>query len=264
MAGIVSSHLMRVVRLDVAYDGTGFRGWARQRGAIRTVEAVLMDALEIVLRERPSLSVAGRTDAGVHAHGQVVSFPAGPNVDPLRVARTVNRRLGPEVVVRRASWAPEGFDARFSATGRTYVYRVNTGGVPDPFRARFEWHRPGGLSVGAMRRAAAALTGVNDFASFCRAPKDEGSTVRDLRRLAVGREGDRFEIRAVADGFLHQMVRSLVGTLVEVGEGRRDPRSMGATLQALDRAAAGRVSPPHGLTLERVAYGRRRESAAGT
>jgi len=97
-------------------------------------------------------------------------------------------------------WAPEGLDARFSATGRTYMYRVNTGAVPDPFRARFEWHRPGGLSVGAMRRAAAALTGEHDFASFCRAPKDEGSTVRDLRRLAVGREGDRFELPAYIVG----------------------------------------------------------------
>jgi tRNA pseudouridine38-40 synthase len=248
---------MRVMRLDLAYDGTDFRGWARQRSD-RTVEGVLLDALERVLRVRPRLSVAGRTDAGVHARGQVVSFPAGEAIDPGRVARGVNRLLGPEVVVWKAGWAAGGFDARFSATAREYVYRVNVGKVADPFDARFVWHRPGDPSLSAMRRAARGLVGEQDFASFCRAPQGKSSTVRRLERLVVARRGDRVEITARADGFLHQMVRSLVGTLLAAGEGRLDAGSMGTILAARDRSAAGPVAPPHGLTLERVIYGRPR------
>ncbi|MFL5796334.1 MAG: tRNA pseudouridine(38-40) synthase TruA [Actinomycetota bacterium] len=246
---------MRVLRLDLAYDGTDFRGWARQRGQ-RTVEGVLLDALERVVRERPRLSVAGRTDAGVHAQGQVVSFQVAAGIEPERVARSVNAMLAPEVVAWRGRWAPDGFDARFSARGREYVYRVNLAPVPDPFEARFVWHRAGDVSVGAMRRAARDLVGEHDFTSFCRAPQGNASTVRHLQRLAVSRRGDRVEIRARANGFLHQMVRSLVGTLLAAGEGRLDPGSMGTILEAHDRSAAGPVAPAHGLTLERVIYGR--------
>ncbi len=245
---------MRVLRLDLAYDGTDFKGWARQRGAVRTVEGVLLEAVERVVRAKVKLSVAGRTDAGVHARGQVVSFAAEDGVDPGRVARGVNGTLAPGVVVWRAGWAPEGFDARFSASAREYVYRVNVGEVPDPFEARFVWHRAGDVSVGAMRRAARDLVGEHDFASFCRAPQGNASTVRRLERLAVSRRGDRLEVRARAGGFLHQMVRSLAGTLIAVGEGRLDPVSMGTILEARDRSAAGPVAPPHGLTLERAIY----------
>jgi tRNA pseudouridine38-40 synthase len=247
---------MRVLRLDLAYDGTEFSGWAQQRGGVRTVEGALIGALERVVQAKPKLSVAGRTDAGVHARGQVVSFAAAEGVGPELVMRGVNRMLAPEILVWRVGWAPGGFDARFSATAREYVYRVNVGEVPDPFEARFVWHRAGEVSVGAMRRAARDLVGEHDFASFCRAPQGNASTVRHLERLAVGRRGDRLEISARAGGFLHQMVRSLVGTLLAVGEGRLDPGGMGTILEARDRSAAGPVAPPHGLTLERVIYGR--------
>jgi tRNA pseudouridine38-40 synthase len=254
---------MRVMRLDLAYDGTSFHGWARQRGGVRTVEGELTEALALALRERPSLSAAGRTDAGVHARGQVVSFPADPSVDPRHVVRTANGRLSPEVVVTRARWAPDGFDARFSATGREYVYRLNTGGVADPFEGRFEWHRPGELSVPAMRRAARDLLGEHDFASFCRAPQREGPTVRTLTRLAVRRDGERIGITARADGFLHQMVRNLVEILVAVGAGRISPNAMPDLLAAGARAATGHLAPPHGLTLERVFYGRAPVAGSG-
>jgi tRNA pseudouridine38-40 synthase len=215
----------------LAYDGTDFRGWAKQPG-VRTVEGVLEDALERVLRERPSLSVAGRTDAGVHAEGQVASFVAQRAVDPSRIQRAVNGMLGPEVVVVRAATAPSTFDARRSATGREYRYRIDTASVLDPFTARFAWHRPGALDVEAMRRAAAQLIGEHDFASFCRAPKLPASTVRTLRELVVTARGRHIVINAKADSFLHQMVRSLVGTLVSVGEGKIDPESMPAILDA--------------------------------
>ena len=247
---------MAVLRLDLAYDGTDFHGWARQRGSTRTVEGVLLDALERVLRERPSLSAAGRTDAGVHARGQVVSFESIGGADPEQIRRVVNRVLAPEVVVIRARLASDGFDARFSATAREYVYRVDLGGVPDPFDARFVWHRPGEPSLGTMRRAARELSGEHDFASFCRTPRG-GSTVRTLTRLSVQRAGERLAFTVRANGFLHQMVRSLVGTLLAVGDGRLDPDAMPAILAMRDRSAAGPVAPPHGLTLERVIYGRR-------
>ena len=246
---------MRVIRLLLAYDGTDFHGWARQRG-LRTVQGVVEEALARVLQVTPRLSVAGRTDAGVHARGQVVSFRAEPGVEPARVQRAVNGMLAPEVVVAQASWAPEGFDARRSATARAYRYRIATGDVPDPFTARFTWHRLGALSVRAMRRAAHDLMGEHDFASFCRKPPPTSSTVRHLHRLAVAPTGDSIEMQARADAFLHQMVRSLVGTLVAVGEGRLDAGSIPAILEARDRSAAGQVAPPHGLTLERVVYGR--------
>ncbi len=245
---------MPVIRLTLAYDGTDFRGWQRQRGQ-RTIQGVLEDALEPVLGRVPTLSVAGRTDAGVHARGQVVSFETP--IDPERIQRVVNARLGPEIVVLDARVAPEGFDARFSATAREYRYRIDLGPVPDPFTSRFVWHRPGDPALGEMRRAAASLVGEHDFASFCRRPPDDQRTVRDLERLSVVREGDRLEIAARANAFLHQMVRSLVGTLVAVGDGRIPAGSLPAILEARDRAAAGPVAPAHGLTLERVIYGRR-------
>jgi tRNA pseudouridine38-40 synthase len=206
----------------------------------------------------PRLSVAGRTDAGVHAEGQVASFEAPLGLDPERVQRALNGRLAPEVVCREARRMPGHFDARFSATGREYRYRIDTAATADPFTARYVWHRPGALSPSLMRTAAGHLVGERDFASFCRTPQAPGaSTVRTLRRLSVARRGDLFEIRAVADAFLHQMVRSLVGTLVAVGEGRIEPSGMAAIIRARDRAAAGRVAPPQGLTLVRVLYGRR-------
>jgi tRNA pseudouridine38-40 synthase len=244
---------MTLIKLVVAYDGTGFRGWARQPG-LRTVEGVLEEALEQVLRRRPDLSVAGRTDAGVHARGQVVSLSTGGALDPGRVQRAVNGRLGPEVVVREARIAPEGFDARFSARAREYRYRIDTAPTPDPLAARFTWHRPGPLDLEAMGRAARDLVGEQDFASFCRAPKLPSSTVRTLHRLDVRASGRRLSVVARANGFLHQMVRSLVGTLVAVGEGRLLPEAMPEVLAARDRAAAGPVAPPHGLTLDRVLY----------
>ena len=248
---------MAVVRLTLAYDGSRFRGWARQAEQ-RTVEGVLSDALSRFLGSSPKLSVAGRTDAGVHARGQVVSFAAPEDVEVPRLQGAINGMLGPEVVVLEAGWAPEGFDARHSATAREYRYRIDVGPWPDPFTARFVWHREGELTLGRMREAARHLVGERDFAAFCRRPRDGSGTVRRLERLSVRRAGDRVEIHARANAFLHQMVRSLVGTLVAVGEGRRDPDDLPDVLASRDRGRAGQIAPSHGLTLERVVYGRTR------
>jgi tRNA pseudouridine38-40 synthase len=244
-----------IVKMVLAYDGTDFRGWARQ-ARVRTVQGVLEAALHRVLREKPVLAVAGRTDARVHARGQVASFRAADGADLEALQRSLNGMLGPEVVVVAATRAPDGFDARLSATSREYRFRIDLGPVPDPFTARFVWHRPGDLSVVAMRRAARDLVGVHDFASFGRAARrPAASTVRRVERLSVVRSGEHLEITARANSFLRQMVRSLVGTLVDVGEGRIEADSMPEVLAAKDRGRAGRLAPPHGLTLERVAYG---------
>jgi tRNA pseudouridine38-40 synthase len=221
------------------------------------VQGVLEDALGRMFGEAPKLSVAGRTDAGVHATGQVASFVGPDGADPVRIQRGLNGILGPEVVVREAVVASPRFNARHSATGREYVYRIRTAAVADPFTARFVWHRPGKPAAGPMRRAARLLIGEHDFASFCRAPQLPASTVRTLHRFAVAINGHEVAIRARADSFLHQMVRSLVGTLVAVGEGRIEPEAMTAILVARDRSTAGHIAPPHGLTLVRVSYGRR-------
>jgi tRNA pseudouridine38-40 synthase len=242
-----------VLKLVLAYDGTDFHGFARQPGT-RTVQGVLEESLRRILGEVPRISVAGRTDAGVHAEGQVVSFES--DAEPERVERALNGMLGPEVAVH-ASRAPAGFDARHSARAREYRYRLRTADVLDPFTARYEWHRPGRYSLASMRRAARQLEGEHDFTSFCRTPKVPASPVRRLERLSVRRNGDVVEFRARAGGFLHQMVRSLVGTLVAVGEGTMDPESMGRVLASRSRASAGPVAPPRGLTLVRVIYGAR-------
>jgi tRNA pseudouridine38-40 synthase len=253
--------MTRTIRLTLAYDGTGFRGWARQRDpSIRTIEGAVAADLERVVQEPVKLSVAGRTDAGVHARGQVASFTTASSVAPERLQKALNGALAPELVVVAADYAREGFDARFSASARDYVYRIHEAALPDPFTARFVWHRPGHLRQGPMREAARLLAGTHDFASFCRHPGGDRSTVRDLRRLTVGRQGDVVTVRAVANAFLHHMVRSLVGTLVAVGEGTLEASAIPEILGARDREAAGEPAPARGLTLERVSYAGRAEA----
>ena len=251
--------MCRVVRLTLAYDGTDFRGWARQGDpSIRTVEGVLTDQLERVLGHPVGLSVAGRTDAGVHARGQVASFCTDSRLAPDRIRTAVNGSLAPEISVVAAVVAPAVFDARFSATARVYRYVVDEADVPDPFTARFVWRRPGALSLGPMRAAARHLVGEHDFASFCRPPGGGRSTVRRLERLTIDREGERLTLVFRANAFCHQMVRSIVGTLVAVGDERIHPSAVAGMLEARDRSAAsGRLAPARGLTLERVIYGRR-------
>jgi len=255
--------MTRPIRLLLAYDGTDFRGWAAQRDpAVRTVEGALRSVLADLLGRAPRISVAGRTDAGVHARGQVASFPAPERVDPLRVLDAINGRLGPEISCLAAVRAPAGFDARFSASARTYRYRIDLGRSPDPFTARFVWHRPGALDAAAMRAAAGHLVGEHDFTTFCRHPGAGRPTRRQLERLSVARTGDRLELTFRANAFLHQMVRAITGTLVLVGAGRLEPADVARLLAARDRRGTGNLAPPHGLTLERVVYGRPRRAAA--
>jgi tRNA pseudouridine38-40 synthase len=224
---------------------------------VRTVEGVLVERLEDVLQETVRLSVAGRTDARVHARGQVASFVTSSRVTPERVQKALNTAFAPEIVVRGASYERESFDARFSASCREYRYLIRTAAVADPFSGRFEWHRPGSLSVAAIHQGARALIGEHDFSSFCRRPEAGRSTVRRLKQASVRREGELLVFRFRADSFLHQMVRAMVGTLVLVGDGHLSAGEVASLLAAKNRSGTGNLAPAWGLTLERVIYGKR-------
>jgi tRNA pseudouridine38-40 synthase len=247
------------IRIDLSYDGTGFSGWAAQPGR-RTVEGVLAETLGHVLRlpAAPRLTVAGRTDTGVHARGQVAHADLqdavwAAHADAAR--RRLARALPPDIRVRAIGPAPDGFDARFSALWRRYSYRVcDDPAAADPLR-RHEtlWH-PRGLDLAAMNAAAGTLTGEHDFAAFCRR-REGATTVRALRRLDWQRDDDGVAVACVvADAFCHNMVRALVGALLAVGEGSRPPSWPSAVLAAAVRDPAVRVVPPHGLCLEEVRY----------
>jgi tRNA pseudouridine38-40 synthase len=241
------------VKLVVAYDGTEFHGFAAQPGP-RTVAGVLLGAITKVLRHDVELSCAGRTDAGVHAWGQVVSFPAQPGLDPWRLQNAVNSMLAPEVVVRSCELVAPSFDARHSAQWRHYRYTIVNRAMPDPFRDRYTWWVPDKLDLRALRLAADPFIGEHDFSSFCR-KKENASNVRRVSLSAWNVEDDgvlRYEVRANA--FCWQMVRSIVGTLVDVGTGRLKPGDILAIIRAGDRDTAGQVAPPRGLSLWEVGY----------
>lgn len=242
-------------KLVVAYDGTGFHGFARQP-SVRTVEGELSGALARVVRTEPeNLTCAGRTDAGVHAWGQVVSFDAPPGVEPAKVRDAVNGQLAPEVVVREASVVASDFDARRSAQFRVYRYSIVNRTAPDPFLARYAWWVGTPLDLHALHLGADPFVGDHDFAAFCRRGPEGSTTVRRVFESRWKDLGDgvlQYEIRGNA--FCWQMVRSIVGTLVDVGTGKRRPGELTAVLRSRDRARAGSLAPPHGLCLWEVGY----------
>jgi tRNA pseudouridine38-40 synthase len=242
------------LRLDVAYDGGGFAGWARQPDR-RTVQGALEGALSRCLGADVALTVAGRTDAGVHATGQVCHTDVSDGTDPAALLRRVNRALDADLRVLAVGVVPDAFDARFSALSRRYAYRVADGPVgPPPLRRYDTLAHPRPLSLTALRAAARPLVGLHDFAAFCRR-REGATTVRALRRLTWARGPDGVLVAGLeADAFCHQMVRALVGTLLAVGDGRRPVDWPAAVLAGRDRAAAGQVAPPHGLTLIEVRY----------
>ena len=246
------------VRATVAYDGGSFHGFAVNKG-VRTVGGDLTDALTRYLRQPVELTGAGRTDTGVHAWGQVVSFDAVAGADLLGLRTAVNRMLAPAIVIRDLEAAPDGFDARFDAASRTYRYTVLNQEVPNPFLAATAWHYPRPLDIAAMNAAATAIVGEHDFSSFCRRQRNADGTEKTRVRVVKRAEWQaadqallRFEIEA--SSFCHQMVRSITGTLVDIGAVRRPPEAMAAILAAKDRSGVGNLAPPHGLCLWSVSY----------
>ena len=255
----------RRVRALVAYDGAAFHGFAVNPG-VDTVAGTLTTALARVLQVPVELTGAGRTDAGVHARGQVVSFDAPETADLARVQRSMNSLCAPSIVLRSIEWVSDGFDARFSATWRQYRYQVLNRPWPDPLLAPTAWHVSAPLDVLSMQLACDPFVGEHDFTSFCRRPKVDDpagehgapSLVRRVQEARWERPGSPdpdvlwFHIRATA--FCHQMVRSIVGYLVDVGQGRRHAGEVLGVLHARDRAGAGPVAPPQGLVLWEVGY----------
>jgi tRNA pseudouridine38-40 synthase len=241
------------LRLDLAYDGTEFSGWAAQPSR-RTVQLTVEQALARVLGQPTSTICAGRTDAGVHARGQVCHLDVSDASDVAGLCRRLNAVLPPDVRVRRVTEVAPDFDARFSALWRRYGYRIcDCSSQLDSLRRRevLSWHRP--LDVGAMNAASRPLLGEHDFAAFCRR-RDTGTTVRTLRELSWSRDQTLVRARVVADAFCHHMVRSIVGASLAVGEGRRPVGWPAEVLAAQRRDSAVHVAPPHGLTLEEVGY----------
>jgi tRNA pseudouridine38-40 synthase len=249
---------VRVLKATLAYDGTDFAGFQRQVG-VRTVQQVLEDALAPIEGTEVVVTGAGRTDSGVHALGQVASFALTNSIDPMQLRQALNAVLPEDLRVLSIDEAPDGFNARFAARLKVYRYRIFNAKVISPFERRYALHISRELNLGAIREASAVLVGQHDFAAFQATGTNVVTTMRRLTRTdwherPIEGGGRLLTFDIAGTGFLKYMVRNIVGTLIEVGDGRRLASSMSALLSSRDRSQAGRTAPPHGLYLVCVDY----------
>lgn len=243
-------------RLDLSYDGTGFSGWATQPD-LRTVQGEIENALKLILRlgELPRLTVAGRTDSGVHARGQVAHVDLSDDIDPQRLLWRLRNLLDPDIRMLGLREAPPGFDARFSALQRRYVYRIcDVPEGPDPLERRHIYHHGKVLDITAMNYTSQHVLGEHNFAAFCK-PREGATTIRTLRELSTIRRVDGIiETTFVADAFCHSMVRALMGALIVIGQAKYEPAWAAEILATAVRQSHIEVMPAHGLTFEEVTY----------
>lgn len=246
---------MRRIKLTVAYDGTDYCGWQIQPNGI-TVEAVLNRALSRLTREELRVIGASRTDAGVHARGNIAVFDTASAIPAKRFAYAVNPLLPEDIVVVNSEEVPETWHPRYQNSVKTYEYHILNREMPDPLRRKYTWHVSFPLDIDKMRTAAAYLKGGHDFQSFCSIHTEAKTTVRTVYSLNIEQEGEEIIIRISGNGFLYNMVRIIAGTLVEVGRGFRTPESVRDMLKDCNREKAGATAPPQGLVLAGIRYGK--------
>lgn len=240
-------------RLDLSYLGSGFRGLARQPGQ-RTVQGMVEESLSRIIRREVTTVAAGRTDAGVHARQQVLSFWVDRDLDEGRVLRSLGKTLAPEIAPFSLIMVDEAFDARHSAKFRTYRYRILNRQIADPFHHATVWHVADELNIQAMDIGVSRLVGEHDFAAFCRASSAGGTMRRVISATWAAAEVDLIEFEISARSFCHQMVRSIVGLSVDIGRGYRGPEEMSVVLASRDRSRSGQMAPARGLFLWEVGY----------
>lgn len=243
---------MHKYRLLLAYDGTDFCGWQQQPQSNSVQQAIATALNKILAGEAVQLLAAGRTDKGVHAEGQVAVFSSTRVLDSTKVQRSLNAMLAPTICVRACEAVPENFHPIYDAQAKIYRYRIRNTTHHDPFTHLYEWHIPRPLNLDAMRRAATPLLGKHDFTSFCAADSNARNKVRTLHELRIEQDGVMIELWFTGNGFLKQMVRTITGTLVTIGLGRK--LNCADILQCRDRQAAAATAPARGLTLIRVVY----------
>jgi len=244
---------MRRLKLIVQYDGTDYAGFQRQPNAV-TVQEVLEDTIGSCLGHPVTVLASGRTDAGVHALGQVCTIDTDVSIPIDRVPAAFNAKLPQYIAVASAEQVDLSFHPRFDALWKRYAYRIVSRPVRSPFLGRYAWCTRHGLDAQLMADGAARIEGRHDFRSFCASGSDVTDFERTVQRIEVARDGDIVEIWVEADGFLYKMVRNIVGTLVEVGRGRMAPDTVAQVIAARDRKAAAKTAPPQGLSLIRVQY----------
>ena len=244
---------MRNLRLDICYDGTRYKGWQRLNGTDNTIQGKIETVLSRILDEPIEISGSGRTDAGVHARGQVASFHCESNMSPEEVLSNLRRYLPEDIGIYSCKEVSPRFHARLNAKEKTYLYRIWNSDAPCVFERKFTAQFPEKLDLEAMKRGAAHLCGEHDFSAFCGNPKFKKSTVRFIRSIDIQRSEHEIRIAVTGNGFLHSMVRIIVGTLIELGRGARNVDDIPALFGG-KRAEAGFLAPAQGLCLQEVYY----------
>jgi len=244
---------MRNIKITLEYDGTDYYGWQRQKNAL-SIQGLVEKVLKKVLREKINLIGAGRTDSGVHAKGQVANFRTRSELSLERIQKALNANLPKDICIKRIKEAKKTFNARFDTVGKLYRYEIYSGGEKMPLSRRYSLQIPYKLDVKAMRKAITKLLGKHDFSSFRSSNSNTKTSVRTIKKVSVRKNARRIIIDIEADGFLYNMVRVIVGTLVEIGRGKLSPLSMRKILSARNRSLAGPTVPARGLMLIKVRY----------